>query len=489
MDKLLRGIQSQTIDLCTLDLVTSFANISYYLYYGNDADSEFMPTEMLRETFYMALLDFPMLVGRLEADGAGHAKVVVDQDNLNVPEFLVSQSSVHFRDLQTSKFSWDALPDGVSTVGPITTANSNGDLKVADVHVVRLRDNSGIVMFISVAHYAVDGTGYCEFVNRWAELCQWMRSDQSMNEPPLCNCSYERSTLFDSLPKDRKALDDPSLDMITATGTLVRWLAWVSPNTRARLFNTSLSLTTNVGHIFHISTSGLTRLHASVRERLSSDIRLSDNDVIAALLTMTVAQSETKSKRDSASASYLSSLASYMFPSMYAPDSRFITQVVIDMRPRLNGLSTARYTGNMVFSSCLVNSMKSLTSDDSEQLLALIATNVRHLVDYVDPQYIGEFVDTLHKDPTWFMGPPTYTLTKPTLLLSNQSRFPLYHADFGNGIPSWVSPVKTYFPNFSSILPTHPSSSGRIIYICMNERAMAKILLNKFWTSFADMVY
>ncbi|KAJ2802448.1 hypothetical protein H4S07_004689 [Coemansia furcata] len=233
----------------------------------------------------------------------------------------------------------------------------------------------------------------------------------------------------------------------------------------------------------------MNRLHASVREHLSSDIRLSDNDVITALLTMTVAQSEAESKRDSASASYLSSLASYLFPSMYAPDSRFITQVVIDMRPRLNGLSTARYTGNTVFSSCLVNSMKSLTSDDSQQLLALIATNVRQLVDYVDPQYIGEFVDTLHKDPTWFMGPPTYTLTKPTLLLSNQSRFPLYHADFGNGIPTWVSPVKTYFPNFSSILPTHPSSNGRIIYICMNERAMAKILLNKFWMSFADMVY
>ncbi|KAJ2812242.1 hypothetical protein FBU31_007628 [Coemansia sp. 'formosensis'] len=244
-----------------------------------------------------------------------------------------------------------------------------------------------------------------------------------------------------------------------------------------------------VGHIFHIPATSLSWLHASVREYISSGVRISDNDIITALLTMTVAQSETESKRDSASASYLSSLASYLFPSMYAPDSDFFTQVVIDMRPRLNGLSTARYTGNSVLSRCLVNSMKSLTSDVSEQLLALIAENVRQLVNYVDPQYIGQYVDTLHKNPTCFMCPTTFAHSKKPLLLSNQSRFPLYHADFGAGIPTWVSPLRTFFPNFSSILPTHPSKDGRFVYISMTEQAMTKCLQNKFWMSFAGLVY
>ncbi|KAJ2832115.1 hypothetical protein FBU31_002141 [Coemansia sp. 'formosensis'] len=490
MDTLLNGIQSQTIDLSALDLIPSFINITYNFYYGNTAtDADFMPAELLRKSFYMALLDFPVLVGRLVVDGRGHAKIAVDKDNLNLPNFQVSQSNVHFHALQASKFSWDALPDGVYTAGAASTADASGEMKAANIHVVRLQDNSGIIVFISVAHYVVDGTGYCEFVNRWAELCCWMRRDNAASEPPVCYCSYERCSIFDNMPDGRKALDDPTLEMVTATGPLVRWLAWLSPNTRARLFGTALSRMSVVSHIFHIPPSRLAWLHASVREHLSVDIRLSDNDIITALLTMTVAQSEAESKRDSASATYLSSLASYLFPSMYAPDSRFVTEVLIDTRPRLNGLKSARYTGNSVLTSCLVTSMQSLVDGTDIQSLALIAKSVRQLVNNVDPPYIGQYIDMLHKDPACFMCSPTSALSKTTMLFSNRSRFPLYRADFGDGIPTWVSPIQTFFPNFSSILPTNPSTGGCFIYISMNERVMDRILLNKFWISSAKVVY
>ncbi|KAJ2551463.1 hypothetical protein GGH95_005918, partial [Coemansia sp. RSA 1836] len=118
MDKLANGIQSQTVALSTLDMSPSFVNIAYYFHYGNHAnDPHFMPTELLHESFYLALLDFPLLVGRFKANGSGHAWVVVDKDNLNIPEFLESQSSMHFDDLQSAKFSWDALPKGAATVG------------------------------------------------------------------------------------------------------------------------------------------------------------------------------------------------------------------------------------------------------------------------------------------------------------------------------------------------------------------------------------
>ncbi|KAJ2064259.1 hypothetical protein GGI17_001144 [Coemansia sp. S146] len=490
MDKLLRGIRSQTIDLCTFDLVPSFVNIPFYFYYGNDAnDSDFMPAELLRESFYTALLDFPIIVGHLEADGSGHAKVVVDPDNLNIPEFLESQSDVHFRDLQAAKFSWDALPDGANTVGAVTSADSSGVIKAANIHVVRLQDNSGIILFISIAHYIVDGVGYCAFINRWAELCRWIRSDSAASELPVCHYCFERTTIFNKLPEGRKALDDPTLELITTTGPLVRWLAWISPKTRGTMFRASFSLMSMVGHIFHIPANRLASLRTSVQGYISGDMRISDNDLLTALLAMAVAQSESECKRDSASASYLSSLASYLFPSMYAPDNSFVTQVVVDMRPRLKGLSTADYTGNSVITRCLVNSMESLASGINEQSLAQIAKRVRQLVDGVDPQYIGQFVDTLHRDPLCFMCPATYAFSKTTMVLSNQSRFPLYHADFGNGIPTWVSPIHTFFPNFLSVLPAHPSTGGYVVYISMTERVMAKLLQNKFWMGTTDMVY
>ncbi|KAJ2044588.1 hypothetical protein H4S04_006131 [Coemansia sp. S16] len=400
MDNLLRDIQPQTIDLCIFDLIPSFLNIPFYFYYGNDAhDSDFMRAEQLRESFYMALLEFPIIVGHLETDGSGHAKVVVDPDNLNIPEFLESQSSVHFRDLRT--------------------ANS----------------------------------------------------------------------LLDIMPEDRKALDDPTLELITTTGPLVRWLAWISPKTRGMLLNKAFSLMSVVGHTFHFSTSRLASLRASVQGYLSSDVHLSDNDILTALLSMVIAQSQAEYKRDSASASYLSSLASYLFPSMYEPDSSFVTQVVIDTRPRLKGLSAAKYTGNSVLTRCLVNSMESLTSGITEQSLAPIAKGVRQLVNGVDSQYIGQYVDTLHKDLLRFMCPATYAFTKTTMLLSNQSRLPSYKADFGNGIPTWVSSVRAFFPNFSSIMPAPPLTGGYVVYISMAERAMAKLLQNEFWMSTNDMLY
>ncbi|KAJ2416255.1 hypothetical protein GGI10_001114 [Coemansia sp. RSA 2530] len=133
--------------------------------------------------------------------------------------------------------------------------------------------------------------------------------------------------------------------------------------------------------------------------------------------------------------------------------------------------------------------MESLTCDINEQSLARVAKSARQLVDGVVPQYIGQHIDTLHEDQTRFMCPSTYAVTKATLLLTNQSRFPLYQADFGNGIPTWVSPIQTFFPNFSSILPAHPMAGGYAIYISMAERAMARILQNKFWMSMVDKVY
>ncbi|KAJ2328175.1 hypothetical protein GGI00_004267, partial [Coemansia sp. RSA 2681] len=122
---------------------------------------------------------------------------------------------------------------------------------------------------------------------------------------------------------------------------------------------------------------------------------------------------------------------------MYAQYSEFAAQITLDIRPRLKGLSATRHKGNAILTRCLASPMESLTSGIDAQSLALVAQNVRKLVNGVDPQYIGQYIDTLHKDPSCFMCPIAYALTKTTMLVSKQSRFPRYKAYFGCGAPVW----------------------------------------------------
>ncbi|KAJ2909143.1 hypothetical protein GGI21_002180 [Coemansia aciculifera] len=491
MDRLLAGIESQTIALSTLDMMPSIMNVPFYVYYSNDVSHpDFMPTELLHKSFYLALLDFPPFVGYFEVDGSGRGRVVVDKDNLNLPAFLESQSSVHFGDIQAAKFSCDALPAGAATAGLVTTSDSSGTIKPIHVHIVRLRDNSGIVLFVSIAHYLVDGVSYCEFLNRWADICKRLGNGETPEDMPLLHVSHSRSTLFEHLPDDRRELDDPTREMITTRDLFTKWLTWLSPKTRAKVIATSTSFSSIESHIFHLSASNLASLRASTQEFVTTGERISDNDVITALLQMAVAQSEAECKQEAAaSRGYLSSLASYIFPSMYKQGSEFVTQIAFDTRPRLKGLGSARFVGNAVMTRCLASPMDSLTSGINPQSLALAALSVRKLVNGIDPQYIGQHIDTLHKDPSCFMCQAAHSRSKSTMMVTNHSRFELYKADFGRGTPVWVSPLRPFFPNILCIMPTPPSADGYIIYMSMTTPAMAKLLLNEFWASVTSLVY
>ncbi|KAJ2321814.1 hypothetical protein GGI00_006011, partial [Coemansia sp. RSA 2681] len=276
----------------------------------NDASKpEFMTTELLRESFYAAVLDFPILVGHLVMDSGGHAKVVVDKDNLNLPEFLESHSDVHFRDVQDAKFGWTALPDGIATVGSVATAGADGVIKFVNIHVVRLRENSGVVIFASIPHYVVDGVGYCAFVNRWAEVCKWMRGGETAGTLPAFQGNFVRSTLSNHLPETSAPLDETTRELFTKSSPLSKWLAWISPKTRGSMLKTIIAMTPIEGHVFHVSKERLASLHALVQENVTSGERITDNDILTALISMTVAQSEAECKQAAAATrGYLASL-------------------------------------------------------------------------------------------------------------------------------------------------------------------------------------
>ncbi|KAJ2054560.1 hypothetical protein GGI17_006821 [Coemansia sp. S146] len=268
-----------------------------------------------------------------------------------------------------------------------------------------------------------------------------------------------------------------------------KWLAWISPRTRGTVLSTAASLTSIEGHVFYLSARSLATLHTLVQEHISSDDRITDNDILTALVGMAVAQSEVECTQEATVGGYLASLASYLAPSLFAQDNDFTTEFVCDARPRLNGLSAARYTGNTVFVRCLASQLKSLAGGINGQSLAREAKRVRQSINGVNAQYIGQLFGTLNADPSCFMCPIAQTFTKTTVVISNQSRFTLYGADFGNGVPVWVSPIKTFYANFVSILPVHPSTGGYAMFVTLSKQAMAKLLQNEFWMDTLELLY
>ncbi|KAJ2692382.1 hypothetical protein H4218_006357, partial [Coemansia sp. IMI 209128] len=224
----------------------------------------------------------------------------------------------------------------------------------------------------------------------------------------------------------------------------------------------------------------------SINEFVGDTERISDNDILTALVSMMVAQSEA---RQSNRFPFVGSLASYFASSIFATSKEFATEIVFDMRPRLAGLRTAEYTGNAVFAGCLTMPLTAMTGNIDVCSLAQVARSVRQLVARVDSQYIGQLMDTLNSDPLRFMCPLAQDIVRMPAVVSNQSRFELYTADFGSGIPAWTSPIKTLFPHYVSIVPAHPSTGGYGIHITMSKRAMAIILQDKFWMNTVEFVY
>ncbi|KAJ2817782.1 hypothetical protein IWW50_006048, partial [Coemansia erecta] len=189
---------------------------------------------------------------------------------------------------------------------------------------------------------------------------------------------------------------------------------------------------------------------------------------------------------------YLASVARRAARAIMGEPDEFWTMVVLDIRPRISGLSQAQYTGNCVTCIPIVSKHGQLAKTDiSPGDLAELCAHSRDSVKSATPETIAELNHVCNKCIASYghaMAKGITTTNK--VVVSNQSRFSLYQNDFGSGIPTWVSPIPVFYANFASILPVHPSSDGGYnLYLTVEKRVMANILQNNLWNSHVDLVY
>lgn len=176
-------IQSQIIPL----------NVPFIFIYENKEDSKvFMSSDILRKAFSLTMDRFPVLYGRVKSKGLGNISIVVGKDNLNMLDYRESSSDAYFSHLKKHNFGWRSWPDGVDITGTITRFDKkSGEIKLVNVHVVRLSENSGVMIYFSIPHYVLDVVSYMEVMKHWCQIHQLVADEKEENVNKLPVFSWD----------------------------------------------------------------------------------------------------------------------------------------------------------------------------------------------------------------------------------------------------------------------------------------------------------
>lgn len=437
MDK----VKDRTYPLHAMDISLCFANIPYIYYFRGD-----IPLDMLQKSFYQTINnDFLILLGHVTMDTQGSGKVTVDQDNLNMPEYQESISDLDFDELKDANFSWDKWPKNLALCGYTTTAGKDGHIKLANVHAIQLKGRSGIALFVNIPHYVMDGIGYSLFMSRWSEVFQQLSESKPIES---VGYSHNRGEINQSLDGITLRDVDPMTRVpFSCRNWLSRWLGWISPETRGTVLSTA-SWMNIVAHTFRIPA-----------DKLPKQQGLSDNDMLTSLASLALSQCFDDPQKES------------------------MVTVAIDMRYRLSNtlLVDKKYAGNCMLSRTL--------KFCSTETLNEVAAKIRRAVNDTDPGFAAGYVSMLEQDPLCFTCPLVYGLSNPNcIIVSNQSRFPLYQCQFGASRPEWISLIPRFYKTFVSILPQKDPSCYHF-YISTGPSTMGRLLQHTLWNSYSNLVY
>ncbi|KAI8318296.1 transferase family protein [Martensiomyces pterosporus] len=490
MEQFISTVKSQVIPLSSVDMRSGMINTPCATFYQNhSAADDFMPSDQLKTAFYLALQAFPILAGYLKQTGDGRFSMVVDKDNLNMPEYLESTSDVHYMDIESAGFHKSVWPSGVATVASVMVPDANGIIKTANVHIVRLKDNSGLILFLNIIHCVADGFSYFAFLNHWAAACKAIRSGAVEVPRPLVEFTFDRSIVEQSLPTKRKQLDPITSSIFAQSNLLSRWFAWISPETRGRMLSLLGSLAKSEMHVFHMADSTLDALRSSVREFVPEGMHVSDNDVLVALVTKTYAQAlhGAKEKSGNAFTRVLRSVGRAIFGRLFRAEEHQGTSIVCDIRPRI-GIADKNYIGSPQILLFVSNPLDGLLTPTTAESLASIASNVRRRVDSLDAPYVGTFIDKIQSVPSFFVQPTIYLLKHPTnLLVSNLTRSRMFEADFGDSHQEWVAFIQE-MPGVIGFMPCPPPMKGVNISMCVEGPVFKEIVASKFWMSTVSQI-
>ncbi|KAI0391965.1 transferase family protein [Xylariaceae sp. FL0594] len=489
MENYIRSPKAETFALSAFDMQGSFSNIPYVFFYENaQGETDFMSDDLLKESLATTLQDFPILLGHIRARGTGKIDIVVEPDNLNIPEFLVSScDTITYEDIKAKDFAWASWPEGVVTVGGYALPSAtDGEIKLMNVHVVRLKANTGLLLFVNIPHYAVDGCGYFSFIHRWAATAAALSRKTELPKTP--KLLIDRACIGKRLPTERRAIDSLSESLYSTPNFLCDTLAWLAPTTLGKLLSKLGSLSKGEAHFFHISKSTLESLRVSASQHIPAGSRLSNNDLLVALLSKTYVQSQPQPEPKAG-----------WFTAAPNPAEDFFVRVPCDARPRLGGGDEKMsddevFTGNFLIPMFVRSRIAELATPSTPETLASAALIVRQTIGSIDAALVSGFHDVISRYPSGHMRPLAFASRNQTtsMVTTSQVGFGIYEADFGSGRPGFVSLTSVFEGSYTlvAILETAPyQEKGVNVLITSNKVAIGNILKNEFWRETATLLW
>ncbi|KAJ2490912.1 hypothetical protein IWW37_002691 [Coemansia sp. RSA 2050] len=477
MEAFKKSIKSQTIPLCVLDTQGSFSNIPFVFFYENaSGSSEFMPSDALSDSFYETMQRFPIFAGRIKSTGRGNTSVVIDANNPNMPDYSESTCSVHFDTLKENGFSWRSWPDNVATAGPMTKADASGEIKLINVHVIRMQDNSGVAIYFSIPHYILDGVAHMELMKYWCQVYRLQTSGQSERLAGLPEFTVDRSIIQECLPKERRPVDALTRQTFTGFSVIAELLAWISPKLRGRLLSVIIARQKAEAHLFHVSKASLESLRTTIGALVLEAATISDSELMLSVAVKTLAQSQA--------------LATGVGASPAKKDTATLpVAIIFEVREQLN-MTLKNYAGNILLPIITSTPLKMLETPTTPESLATMISNFSEPVNSVDPGLVASHIEMVTPLPSCFTRPIARFAGSKTALSFVYDVMPdMYEANFGNGRPSWVSPIEPFRANAVLLLTSQDTTDGMDVFMTAYPSVMKEILKNEFWSDFAKLIY
>ncbi|KAJ1720384.1 hypothetical protein LPJ53_004976 [Coemansia erecta] len=485
MDDFINNIESQVIPLTVIDTQGSFSNIPFvFIYENKTGSSAFMQSEPLRNSFFATMQQVPMFAGRIKTKGRGRVSIAVNKNNINMPDYRESSSDVHFDNLKAAGYRWSSWPQGVNTAGPMTKADDDGEVKLINVHVVRLKSNSGVMIYASMAHYAVDGPAHMEVVRRWCQNFRLIEEDRLANIASLPSFMTDRSLIQNRLSNKRVPVHEETEKTFTGFSLFAEWLAWISPKLRGRIISKVVDRQNTETHIFHISSDSFKHLRDSVSKHIPNACNLADNDLVLALATKTMAQAQQAVNNRS------QGMLQRIRKSLFAQNVSKIqpVAVIFEVREHL-GLSE-KYAGNVLIPKIAITDFAELTTRTSAESLAKAVVSYEPITRTMSPAYIASHFDMVTSCPSSFARPISRFMRHKSAISFVYDVMPnMYEADFGHGRPEWVSPIQPFRANAVLLLTHKDPSDGIDVFMTAYPNVMREILTSKSWADVAKIIY